>query len=226
MQKEVFLANKTINEVKIKGNSRPYFQGLKSEPLSFQVSFAFNGQYDSNLLQDVKRWLSPLYYSELKFSDNLDRIYYAMPVEDSQLIHNCLKEGYVQINFRCADSFAYSIVYETQIYNYSVNPFGTILEFVNNGDVEIKPILYITKVGAGDISIFNQTNGNLEFKFTGLNDQEELTVYNDEEIIESSTGLYRYDNFNDNYLNILRGTNNLNIVGTFTLKIKYQFKFL
>ena len=101
------------------------------------------------------------------------------------------------------------------------------IEFVNFGDVECKPEIYIEKIGGGDLSIVNISNSGVEFKFTGLLDEEELEVSNEYEIIKTSLiNTYRYNSFNGNFLSFDYGVNNLKVTGTVKFYFKYQFKYL
>lgn len=226
MMEEIFLSNKTINETKIRGG-KTYFQGIEYENLSFPLSFAFSETYDNDLIRNIARWLSPDYYKALQFSDNLNRIFYAIPVDDSKLIHAGLKEGYLTLNIRCNTYHAYSPVYTSQIYDLSTNPTSTNIQFVNGGDLSIFPIIHIQKVGAGDISIYNQSNANNVLTFTGLADNEEVTIDCENKIITSSlSGIYRYLAHNGYYMEMLRGVNNLSIVGTAKIKFVWECKLL
>lgn len=227
IQEEPLTSEILINEVKIRGRDKPYFQSLEKYPLQFSVSFAFEDTWDEDKIREVTRWLcNQNYYQPLFFSDNITRIYYALVVESPTLVHNCLQQGYINITFRCDSAYTYSSIYTSSLYDFSLSSPNTI-EFTNNGDIDLKPEISILKYGNGDISIFNQSNGNKEFKFTGLTDQEELYVDCDREYIESNiNGVYRYANFNDQYLSLLRGVNVLNVVGQCKIQFRYQFKTL
>jgi len=100
--------------------------------------------------------------------------------------------------------------------------------FVNNGDINCKPEIYIEKVKNGDFSIVNLSNSGIEFKFIGLLDEEELEISNEYEIINTSlVATYRYDNHNGNFLNLLPySVNNLRVIGTAKFYFKYQYKYL
>lgn len=103
--------------------------------------------------------------------------------------------------------------------------YTPVIEFNNDGDYTLFPEVWITKVSAGDISLINTTNSNQEFKFTGLVDNETVYVNCERELIKTDLALtYRYDNFNDKYLEILRGRNILKVVGNAKLIFRYQFK--
>jgi phage-related protein len=234
LYEEPFVAEREIIEEKIPGRDKPYFQGIERSPLSFPLRFAVNKDYleDSYLddvdLNAIARWLTPDYYKPLYFTDEPDKIYYCMPVQDFSYVHNGLKEGYVELTMRCADSYVYSPPIISSVYDYSNNPSsGTELIISNEGDVTIKPTIYIIKIGDGDISIVNKTNGNQELKFTGLADNENLMIdCENEDIVTNLVDVYRYENHNDVFLELVRGENYLQIYGNCKLQWKYELRFL
>ena len=104
----------------------------------------------------------------------------------------------------------------------------TNIQFDNLGDVDCKPEIYIEKVGNGDFSIINMSNSGVEFKFTGLLDEEQLEVSSEYEIINTSlVATYRYDSHNGNFLVMLPySVNYLRVTGTAKFYFKYQYKYL
>lgn len=219
MLEEPFFAEKAIHEIKIKGNPKPYFQQTELSPLQFNVSFSFDEAFDSTKLRDIASWLcNQSYYQPLYFSDNPNKVYFALVVESPTLIHNSLEQGYINLTFRCNSP-----------YSYSTENTGTSKTlFTNNGDLIVRPELWITKtVGDGDVSIINQTNSNLTLTFTGLTLNEEVYIDNENEYIESSLeGIYRYDNHNGNFLEMLTGNNTLSVNGDCTLSWRWRNIFL
>jgi phage-related protein len=230
LYEEPFLSSRSIREQKIRGNDKPYFQEIEGSPLQISITFAFDDVWDDAKIREVARWLgSQTYYQPLHFSENPNRIFYCLAVDDSSLIHNGLKQGYVQMTMRCDSPYSYSPTYTSQLYDYSANVAGgTKLEFTNEGDLPLKPEIWITKVGVGDVSIFNESNGNIEFKFTSLDDTEMVYVDNENEYIESDKVpiTYRYSNFNNNYLKLFRGKSVLNIVGNCKIQLRYKYRTL
>ncbi|TVY09985.1 distal tail protein Dit [Paenibacillus cremeus] len=226
MYEEPFLASRTIHEVKIRGNDKPYYQYTELSPIEFSVSFALQDSFDQTKLRQIARWLNVSYFCPLVFSDDPDKIYFAMPVNDSSLIHTGTN-GYINLKFRTNAPYAYSPSY-TQTYDFSSNVAGgTLFQFTNNGDLSVFPKLYIQKVGDGDISIFNYSNGGIEFKFTGLLNGENLFVDSTRQYISTDqNNLYRYSNFNNNWLELLYGVNNLNVVGNCKLKFVWEYRIL
>ncbi|QSF43554.1 distal tail protein Dit [Paenibacillus tianjinensis] len=121
MQEETFAPTAEIVEETIKGRDKPYFQRLKREPLKFSVNFAFEDTWDTQKIREVAQWLtSPEYYQELYFTNeqgnNPERIFYAMVVDDSTLVHNSLKQGYVKLTFRCDSPYSYTPITTSREY--------------------------------------------------------------------------------------------------------------
>lgn len=150
MQEEVFAAPRSINEISIKGRDKPYFQNNKKEPLQFQVSFAFAETWDKQMISDVARWLTEqAYYQPLFFSDDPEKIYYALCVNDPTIIHNGLNEGYLNLTFRCDAPYAYSPLYTSPVHPWRYQPFTVQVQdtaageknkiFVDAGGIRLNP---------------------------------------------------------------------------------------
>lgn len=342
MFEEPFVANRNILELNIRGNDKPYFQGISLSPLTLNLTFAFKETYDEKKIREIARWLSPDYYKPFYTADNPNRFFYCILVGDSRLIHNGLKQGYVNLQMRCDSPYTYSPVYLLN-YDLSSNDVaGTEIVFENMGDISLRPEVEFTRAGTEpvDISIANKTNQNKEFKFTvakkasaslevhaipanestitigtevyefstdgtpsgdnilidlhssptvddvvtktvqainansalvsaasssnkviveylnygtdgndivvistspaaawndltlkngslGIIDKETIYVDNAREHIESSlSNTYRYDYFNNEYLELIYGVNRLQVYGNCTLRFRYQFKTL
>lgn len=222
---EPFSANREIIEEIIPGNSSPYLYEVREHPLIFNVEFAFKDIWDFDKIRAVGRWLLKPYYKELYFSSNIDKRYYAMVVDDATLVHNCLKQGYVKLVFRCNSSYTYSPVYE-KIFDLSSIATPTTIQLQNLGDNILKPQLWILKYGLGSFKITNLTNSSKEFYFSELVDQE--TVFVDNKLCDIITDIpdtYRYDQFNGNYLELPIGINQLIVEGAAKLRFRYQYEF-
>jgi phage-related protein len=227
MYEETFLSRRSILETNVRGNPKPYFNGVQYEPLTLKLTFAFKDTWDDNLIRKTARWLNQSYYKPLFFSDNIDRIFYCIPVDDVALIHNGLKQGYLTLTMRCDSHYTYTRVM-SDTFDYSSNTTGTeSFGFMNGGDVELYPEIWITKVGNGDITIKNITNGGQLFGFTGLIDGEIVYIDNERQYIETSVpNTYRYSAFNNNYMELVVGLNTLQITGAAKLDFRYQYKTL
>ena len=229
MLEEPFSADREIIETKIRGRNKPYFQNIEEKPLEFNLNFAFETGWTEASLQAVKRWLLKPYYAKLIFSEDPDRLYYGAFVSEPTISHNGRNQGYFTCKFRCDGSYAYSPVY-VENYDYSAST-PNYFEINNLGDIDCLPIIEITKIGAGGVSIFNLSNNNLEFGFTDLADQEAVEVdclrRNIKSSLEASApSIYRYDKLvNGYYMNLVYGLNRLRVEGKCLLVFRYEFRF-
>lgn len=127
--------------------------------------------------------------------------------------------------------FRYKIVFEAendskkpyfQSIDFKFDPYGNI---ENTGDLVLKPKLWITKRnGDGDIAIINHTTGQ-RIELKNLKNNEEVFIdCEDEEIVSSfqNVGIYRYDDHNDEYLELIRGENYIKYEGDFDLEARFQ----
>jgi len=237
---EQFITDRTIMETRVRNNPIPFFQGIEESSRIIKCSLAFTETFDENKLREVKRWLHTEFYAPLIFSSNPDHIYYALCSNASDLMHAGNGIGYIDVEFVCDSNFVYSPIYISDLYDLSTNPVSTTIIFENLGDLDCQPILYLTKINDGDISIKNLSDGGAELKFSAVLDTDGITVIkqsllNNEELIidnehqDISTSIpdtYRYDNHNGIFLNMKFGVNNLQIIGTCKLQFKHQFKLL
>lgn len=224
LYEEPLMHERTIKEIIVPGRDKPYFQRMERQPLSFSVSFYFDEGWNDDLINEVLMWLDVDYYQPLQFQSDLNRVYYAMPTTGLSLIHNGLKQGRLTLTFRCDSSYVYSPQITTGWYDSS--PTSSLTFQLENKGVEIYPEIDIVKVGDGDVSIISYNDGGSEFKFTGLKDKEEIYIHCENEIIESSTSVPRYDNFNDNYLSIKYGINTFKLMGKCKIRFSYCYKLL
>src|SRR5690606_26839588 len=105
--------------------------------------------------------------------------------------------------------------------------FEPVFVIDNIGDDICYPEVWITKTGAGNISLINTSNDNEEFAFTGLNNNETVYVNSEREYIESSLAMTtRYGNFNDNYMQLPIGKNVFRINGRAKLQFRFQFPLI
>lgn len=223
MYEEIFLPSRSIIEQKIRGKPQRYFIGFEYEPIKFSLEFAFFKEYTSYSIREVARWLLQDDYKPLMFNENLDRVFYGMFIDDSQLVHNGLKEGFLQLNFYCDSPFAYTPVKE-EIFDLSNNETSKFIQLENTGDLVTRPEIWITKTnGNGDIKIKNYTNSGKELILTGLQDQEEIYLdCKNEDIVSNLPNIYRFDNHNDNWLDLVFGKNTLEITGKCYIRFRFD----
>lgn len=113
-----------------------------------------------------------------------------------------------------------------QKFEMDLKPYGYV---ENTGDLPIKPKVWIRKKnGKGKVVLINFTTGQ-RMEFKELNNNEEVYIdCENEEIVSSNqvAGVYRYDSHNDEYLELIRGSNYLTSEGDFDLDIRYKAKLL
>lgn len=154
MKDEPFAASQSIIQERIRGRTKPYFQDVEKENLVLSVTFAFEDAWDRRRIQEVKRWLTePTYYTPLIFSDDPEKIYYALYVDEPLLHHNSKKEGYITIRFECNDAYAYSPELISQEYNWDTSPLIIAKSNFNDG----------SRVGGVTINELNQVTLNTSY---------------------------------------------------------------
>lgn len=227
LYEEQVVANKTINEVSIRGRDEPYFIDLSEDPKSFSLSFFFSEGYDQQLFDEVVRWLNVDYYEPLYFSEDIDRVFYCIPTDGIDHIHNGLKQGYLNLNMRCNSPKSFSHEQSTTwIDFYNGTNRKTRTELINRGQFPFYPEIQIEKLASGDIVINNTSNGNQELRLKNVDIGEQIRIDCKNEIIETNKpNTYRYDDFNDEYLEIVYGKNILKVSNNVRLRFKYRYVF-
>lgn len=228
LMQEPFLAERDIKESRVRGKDKSYYVEVDRKPFEFDLTFAFEDSYDSDKIREVANWLDVDYYKPLIFSENMERIFYAMPLSTSELNHNGMSEGYITIKFRCNSPYSYSPLYETEVYDYSTNTVsGTVLYYDNLGDTKLKPELWVQILEAGgSFKIVNNSNNGAIFELTSLALNETIYIDNENENIETDIpNTYRYDNMTGyNFFELVEGKNQLVIYGKVKVQFRHQFK--
>lgn len=183
---EPIWGSRSVNKTKTRGRKQPYLHSVEEDVLSFTLQLAVEDPWDDDTIQQIKQWLrgpTPSYYAPLIFSAMPDKIYWAIPVGQPNLVHNASNQGYIEANFECNAPNAYSD-YISESHDLSTNPSGTVISLQNNGDENITPIFNFTKVGAGDITITNLSYAQDSLVFSGVQDKEVIQI-DENEIIQS-----------------------------------------
>lgn len=220
-----FGVKRTVITEKAINNPKPYFFGVNEEVLKFRVKIGFEGEWTDDIRKDVANWLFQDEYKPFISPDNTDIIYYCMPVGDASLYLTYLSQGYVELEFECNSPYAYSPVQE-QIFDLSAIAVPTQITLSNNSNIAkyYYPEIEIVKIETGDVSLKNISNNNIEFKFTGLQNNETVYVDNDRKrIITSLIGVYRYSAFNKNWLMLVSGENTIEVTGKCRITVRSQF---
>jgi predicted phage tail component-like protein len=227
-----FGVNRNIIEEKLKGKN-PYDFGNDEEPISFTLTIAKIDQNDLKWSlenrKDISKWLFQEDYKPLIFEDNPEIVFYCRAIK-GQRFDNCSKEGYIDIEMRCNAPYVYSnpttIAYDLTNKSEQIITINNISNVDDFYFPEVEFELTGTTTG---FSIINNTDKGREFKFTGLTPLEIVYTNNETRNIISSlesTDIYRYDNFNKNWLRLLCGENILKISGGCKVKVRNNFPLM
>lgn len=225
MFSEPFLTNRSITEVTTPGNEKPYFFGVTRDPKSIQLGFYPRKDWDEEYMNRLARWLDVDDYAPLVFSGMPDRVMYAMPVDASEAIHNGCRQGYITLTMRLDSPYSYSHD-KFQYYDLSDSEVSEI-EFTNFGDKTIQPHVTIEKVDDGDIVISNVYAKAEPLIVTDLLDGEKIEIDPDLPSIESNLpNVWRYDNFNENYITLPYGNSVFKVEGKCRIQFQFRYKFI
>jgi phage-related protein len=176
----------------------------------------------------IKNWLlgSPKHVPLRIIQDDMSQIYYNCLITKASDI-KVGNLGYaLSIHAVCDAPWAWE---DEKILNKNYTSGGVETDafvFFNDSISQdyMYPVVQFTLNGIGtEISLYNVTDDNRLFKFTGLLAGETIVANCYDKILTSSTGLYRLSSFNKNWFRFLPGVNSLNLVGAISnLKITYQ----
>jgi phage-related protein len=227
LYEDLFVANKSINEDTTPDQPIPYFKSVSFSPIEFPpLTLYWTSGFNEQGLQLVKQWLNKKTYSEFFFEEYPIRHYFGILYADNSLNHNGIGQGFATIKIRCNSPYAYSPGITNQnLLNIPSEGKNIVIE--NKGDIEMYPYLQFTKIGDGNFSILNLTDGGNIFSLTDLKDNEMITVDGDNEDIETDIpNTYRFENHNGIFLKCPVGRNRLFIQGECKLKYYYRYVYM
>lgn len=226
MFEEEFVAERSINELAVRGNDTPLFHGIEESPLEFSITIAFENKFSDSDIDKVILWLFKDTYKPLYFEDKPEKIYHCMPHGDSVIAHTGLREGYFTINMRCKSSKVLSPIKTSPI--YTVPSTGKLrVAIQNDGHVEIYPEISIKKTGIGKVEFIRVADGEI-FEINALTNLEDIYINTEKEIIETDAiGVYRYDNVIGDYqdMSLKVGKTEFDISGACKVTFRYTFKY-
>ncbi|MCR4361980.1 phage tail family protein [Bacillus subtilis] len=225
MYEETMVSSRDINETEIRGSSKPMLNSIKDTPLQFELTLAFEQAYTDDDIDAIIRWLFVDNYRPLYFEEKEDKVYMCLPVDDTKIVHNGLREGYFTITMRCDSSNVYSPVVTSESVTVSADTSSTII-VPNHGHFEIYPEISLKKNGAGTIVIESlDDNGNI-FEIRDLTDQEDIYINCEKEIIQTDLiGTYRYDKLIGDFPRLVYGDNRFKVTGACTIQFRYKNRY-
>ena len=223
-----FFGGQSIKEDRMKGKLTPYHFGTELNPIEFTIEICpLEKEWTPQMKNEIGRWLVHDTYKPFQTADDLGKFYYAIVTEmpDFQMYGN---HGYIPITFRTNSAFAWSPTYIDD-FDLSTNETTTIIELNNLSNINrnYRPKIEFEVVGGTDVQIKNLSNGGEIFKFEGLTVGEVISVDNENEVIVSSLfGSNPFSKFNKNWLELVYGTNRLEVSGKIKLFTKSIFPIL
>ena len=200
-----------------------YLMGVEyDEVFEFTMTFGSHQPKDRFDISLINNWL--IGHSEYKrlqiIQHDLTNIYY-----------NCILNDYKIVTFG-----NYPYAFECNVICDRQTALGNKRSFKYSNLGEIKhmnashsnrltyPVLkFTTNSPDATLSIINKSNNNWETKFEGLSNGETITLDNQLQIIKSSTGLFRLENFNKHWFELVPNMNNLTVTGNVdSITIEYN----
>lgn len=174
LAKDTFLADRNLTIERTRYNDKSYLLGYTEEPLKFKVRLLFDEhKFNYTNIAQLRRWLHTETFKEFRFDNEeesaLNIIVYAMVSGTSDLTHNVIDDGYLDIEFTTNSSRRYSEVMEDN-YDFSKSGVETILQnmkrrfgAISNLEQKLMKKLkqYIAKDNyAGIEEVFSDANGD------------------------------------------------------------------
>ena len=225
---EHLIADRQIYETVVKDRDKPYFGYVHKDPLSFDLflylgdRYRWDQGYKERMFEKLAAWLDVDTYKPLSFCGNLDRVYYALPIEETEIFHNGLGQGYIQVYMRCDSPYSYSHFVDTGFYKVDVKEY---IEIENDG-MPINIEFSVKKIGNGELKITNMSNvSNSPVIVKNLKNEEEFTITKAGRFITDDDNHLINDDYNREYLELAYGLNRLLIEGSCYIKFKYQRQY-
>lgn len=218
-----FFGGQSVQEDKMKGKLTPYHFGTELQPIEFTIEISpLDEEWTPQRRNEIGRWLVHDTYKPFQTADDLGKYYYCIVTEapNFELYGN---KGFIPITFRCNSAYAWSPTYIDN-FDLSTNSTTAIIELNNLSNINknYRPKIQIELVdGETNVQIRNLSNGGEVLAFTGLSPNETISVDCENEIIVSDLfGSNPFSKFNKVFLELVYGTNQLEITG----KVKLWFK--
>lgn len=223
MYTETLIADRSLNETKVRGSKKPMLHSIEDSPLEFDMTIAFEQSYTDEIINNVIKWLFVDYYRPLYFEGKENRVFMAIAVGSPQIIHNGLNQGYVELTMRCNSSSVFS--------PHAVTPLTTVttsstITVVSDSHFDVYPEISFKKIGIGHVNITSLDDGGNIFEVRNLTNQEDIYIHCGKEIIETDLmGTYRYGNIIGEFPRLVQGTNRFKVTGGCAIQLRYKNEY-
>ncbi|MBS4207462.1 phage tail domain-containing protein [Bacillus sp. FJAT-50079] len=220
---ETFIAERELNETRIRGSDRPALHSVEDSPIQFDMVVAFEDKFSESKIDNIIKWLFANHYKPLYFEGKEDRVYNCIFIGEPRIIHNGLNEGYFTLTVRCDSSNLYSPLITTNLEVITTNKTITVS---NNGHLDTFMEISLKKNGYGNIVIESLDDGNSIFEIRDLTDLEDIYIDCEREIIETDAiGVYRYDKIIGEFPRLFLGTNRFKVTGACEIRFRYVSRY-
>lgn len=228
MFNSAYMGGLDIVEETVPYRTNPVFYRVQRRPIEFSLKFSFlEDLWTPDRLYEFASHFSSDTYVEFQTCDDLGKYYYVLCPNQSDITTNGMQQGWVELTLRTNASHAWSTIYEDQ-YDLSNNTSTQMIQLKNLSNIskygflypEIEIKLLDTSTG---FSLKNYNDGGRIVSFTGLNLLETIYLNGDRKEIISSTGLYRYNNWNKNWLRLPVGTSNIEVTGKCLITTRMRY---
>ncbi|MDF2700780.1 MAG: hypothetical protein K0Q49_2343 [Haloplasmataceae bacterium] len=193
-------------------------------PMSFDIIiYNLDGSWiDANKERILKKWLlkSKRNWFQVDQSDLADAHYYVIGVS-AELINVGIYSGGMKISFICDSPWAWSSLQTKQFFTVSGTLNKNLYINLDFDEYIISPTLAITALSDGNISVTNSTTGET-VSFTGCISGEIIIIECSTDKVNTSLGTVILDRWNKNTLSMKEGINSFNLVGNFSMLMKYR----
>ncbi|MGL6081350.1 MAG: phage distal tail protein [Gammaproteobacteria bacterium] len=223
---DILASSRELTETKRTGRSESILQRVDYAQIEIPMAIAFEAKFTDQKVRDVVDWLFKESYKPLYFEGAEDRIFFCTPTADASLLHNGLKNGYIEFTMRCNSGFAYSPLTSTALIDNTAGGKKTF-SVTHDGYGTLYPEISITKSGAGYVEVRNVTTAKPLMRISNLASGEGIYINTEKEQIESDiVGVYHYDDIIGSYLTLAKGSNTIEVNGACTIQLRYRMKYL
>ncbi|WP_375708832.1 phage tail family protein [Streptococcus dysgalactiae] len=145
------------NTRRVSSNPSPFIgvnlQKVKIDAKKISVDFSIWTRDRNTVKHELARIFNVTSPAKLLFSDEPDKYYLALPIDDIPMVEHGIKRSIGTITFLVPDGVAHSVSYK-KITNYRQDGKKLLIDITNNGNVDAHPIITVKH---------NAENGYLAF---------------------------------------------------------------
>lgn len=195
-------ANVELMTQEVYRRPKVYLLGVQQKPvLEIPITITVNGELSALEASSASRWLfGQMSYKKLQIiQSDMQYVYYNCIFTNPEIIRigNIIR-GY-NATIVCDSPFAWEYPIKKRftfgLENYTINKRIVINNLSESSDYSYPIVTVKMNSFGGSISLKNASDSNRNFRFTGLDPAEVITVNNEIQTISSSTGENRFSNF-------------------------------